>query len=438
MSNQEPLGARDTPLGAPGLDRLLSRLAARLARGKPLAGRLSLEAPTEAEREAIGRLLGRRAVGQGSLSIDLGEVERLLAEGGRHRTLAEAVEAVHGPVAAPAALARERAAEVERAWAAAYEEARSSLASKGHDHVAWIEDLVRSGAAKRLARRDAGVGAALLRQAVATAARLPVDGVPLASLAASATGDSHALDRGSAVGLLVFRLVARLAGPVDSRGIEAWRESWDRVGVVCDELSAPVLVLGLSAEPDHPVAEALNLFAKAGEPHRLSIRSLLRFPFRFKTLPGTERTAYVCENPSIVAAVADRLGNRCPPLICVEGQPKAASRLLLQALTSQGWALLYHGDFDWKGIEIANFVLNRHGARPWCMTAADYRKAPPGVPLSGKPVQASWDSELESAMVRSGHAVHEEAVLESLLGDLASRPPTWSLLTDHDRGTVGE
>ena len=35
-----------------------------------------------------------------------------------------------------------------------------------------------------------------------------------------------------------------------------------------------------------------------------------------------ERTVFVCENPSVVAAAADRLGRRCRPLLCTEGSPR--------------------------------------------------------------------------------------------------------------------
>jgi uncharacterized protein (TIGR02679 family) len=128
---------------------------------------------------------------------------------------------------------------------------------------------------------------------------------------------------------------------------------------------------------------------------------------------------YVCENPNVVAAAAHRLGARSTPLVCVEGQPKTAARLLLTGLAAAGVRLGYHGDFDWPGLRIANLIIRRHGAVPWRMSAADYARAAGGSVLEGLPVDAAWDERLRPAMQAAGRAVHEEQVLADLLGDLA-------------------
>jgi uncharacterized protein (TIGR02679 family) len=129
---------------------------------------------------------------------------------------------------------------------------------------------------------------------------------------------------------------------------------------------------------------------------------------------------YVCENPNVVAAAAHRLGARSAPLVCVEGQPKTAARLLLTGLAAAGVRLAYHGDFDWPGLRIANLIIRRHGAVPWRMNAADYARAAGGSLLEGLPVDAVWDERLRPAMQAAGRAVHEEQVLADLLADLAT------------------
>ena len=129
---------------------------------------------------------------------------------------------------------------------------------------------------------------------------------------------------------------------------------------------------------------------------------------------------FVCENPSVVAAAADRLGVRCAPLLSTEGQPRTAAHLVLRALRSAGIKLLYHGDLDWPGIAITNLLIQRHGILPWRMSESDYRSAPSGKPLSGKPVAPSWDRKLLIAMQERGCAVHEEQVMDLLLRDLES------------------
>ena len=127
---------------------------------------------------------------------------------------------------------------------------------------------------------------------------------------------------------------------------------------------------------------------------------------------------YVCENPTVVAAAASRLGASSAPLVAIEGQPKTAARLLLAGLARSGIRLLYHGDFDWAGLRIANLIMARHGAKPWRYRAADYLASNGGTRLEGEPVAASWDPELGPAMAREGRAVHEEQVLSELLSDL--------------------
>jgi len=55
--------------------------------------------------------------------------------------------------------------------------------------------------------------------------------------------------------------------PLESH-VQSRREAWASVGVICDELSAPVLVLNLRASDDGPTSRALRLYADAGEPFR--------------------------------------------------------------------------------------------------------------------------------------------------------------------------
>jgi uncharacterized protein (TIGR02679 family) len=88
------------------------------------------------------------------------------------------------------------------------------------------------------------------------------------------------------------------------------------------------------------------------------------------------RSVLICENVTVLAAVANRLGARSGPLICIDGQPKTAARLLLNLLGSAKVRLAYHGDFDWPGIGIANLILQRHQAVPWRMSVDSYLMAP--------------------------------------------------------------
>src|SRR5438309_5508565 len=104
-------------LGGPELSWLVERIRARIARGAPLDGVVTLSEATQAQRHAVGRLLGR-PVGHGSsLSVPLSAVEAVLCSAGLAADLRSAVEALGGAVPDKAAermrFAQRRAAAFE-------------------------------------------------------------------------------------------------------------------------------------------------------------------------------------------------------------------------------------------------------------------------------------------------------------------------------------
>ena len=101
------------------------------------------------------------------------------------------------------------------------------------------------------------------------------------------------------------------------------------------------------------------------------------------------------------------------------GRPSLVTLEVLSRLSTAGARLLYHGDFDWAGVAIANDLVHRLGVLPWRMSADDYLALPARLPLHGTRVEAAWDGELSAAMAHRGLAVHEEAALPQLLHALS-------------------
>jgi uncharacterized protein (TIGR02679 family) len=397
----------------PDLAWLLERLRRRIESGEELRGTVSLRAPTPAQREAVGRLFGTAGGHGASIAVDLGRLEALLVEAGLCDSLRQAIESLLGPIENRRAASELEAERWESLFARLEAEAAGRLAE-----LAWIEELRSSGLLKRLGGGDPDRAMKLGLECLEIGRRLPAPHVAIAELAASIAGDAHALDSGEPLGTLALHLVARRLGTEAPEGAEARREAWAEVGVLCDELSAPVLVLNLRAAGSTLTARSLELHAEAAEPCRLSLRQLQREPLCFGA--DRPREVFVCENPSVVVAAANALGARCAPLVCTEGMPRTSARTLLGQLSSAGIALRYHGDFDWAGLRIANLVIERCGASPWRMAARDYEQAAGGgIELTGDPVAARWDADLEPAMRRVGRAVHEERVIQVLLDDLA-------------------
>ena len=436
-------------LGGPALAALRLRLRRVYEQAQPGAEpavlRLSALAPHETE--AMQALAGRAPSRSASIHIDLHAVAQRLQAAGLGSILRSVLEVLDGPIA-PRAVERAAAA---TAWAGV-------AASAPHPALApLLASPGGLGLLKRLAGRDAGRAGVLCQQAARVLAALPALGQPRASLAALCLGNAHALDPGQPVATLLlaaWRQAARHAkranstdeidsdididsGDGDGNGgdphpsnndtgndndrdphngrnsdrDEGSRALWAAQGVSVNELARPALALNL------PVPGQ----ASDGQPRYWSLRQLLREPPAWQV---AARDVFVCENPNLVAMVADALGACCAPLVCTEGMPAAAQRALLLQLAAAGAHLHYHGDFDWPGVAIANRVLQDFGARPWRMGASDYLAAVDGAcaearaPLRGSVVAAAWDDALAVAMQARACAMAEEALAPTLLSDL--------------------
>jgi uncharacterized protein (TIGR02679 family) len=403
-------------LGGDELTLLRQRMRARYARlpvdQSPQTIKLAGLQPHE--YEALALVTGKPVSGARSITLDVYSVDSTLRSSGVATSLREALERLDGPIVST--LAR---AEREARWLQCVEDASDARITE------FLSAPSALGLLKRLSRRDLEAGQCLLEQASRVLSRLPATGIPRAQLAAEMLGDAHALDNGRAVATLVLAVCRRQQiGELDNEYLpndrvdaaqpdESAREIWALQGVFVNELARPALFMNL------PV-RAMRQPARSGEPSYLSLRRLARNPPAWAV---KDMTVYVCENPEIVTIAADRLGKICAPLVCTDGMPAGAQRLLLNQLVSAGAQLAYHGDFDWAGLEIGNFVRRKWAASSWNFGAEDYERAVLRYSrvdrnLAGGPVTASWDAALTEAMSRRGVLIAEESVVESLLRDL--------------------
>ncbi|WAL70688.1 TIGR02679 family protein [Kitasatospora sp. YST-16] len=404
-------------LGTPELAWLLDRVRRRLEDGRPLDGTVTLTGATDHQRAAVARLLGRPARPGRSLSVPLPAVDTVLRAGGASPDgLAAAVTALTGPVT----VRRAQEAATAAAWQLALAELDRPAITDRPELAAWHAGLSTSGLLKRLSGSDPATARRLAADTARVLCHLPADGLTLPVLAARTLGDAHALDHGRPPAALVLSAVRALAPGTDfPNGAEGRRAAWASVGVALDELSSRVLVLNLPALPTGPTGRLLASAREDGEPYLLTLRQLTRLPPEF-THDG--RTVHVCENPAILAVAADVYGPDCPPMVCVEGNPSVAARLLLTALATAGCPLVYHGDFDWGGIRIATAVLRLSGATPWRYDTPSYLAAVRnghGTPLTtGVPAPTPWDPSLSPTLAEHGLRVEEERLLGCLLADL--------------------
>ena len=350
-----------------------------------------------AERAAVSGLVGRRWARSALVRIDLTGLDGQLRLA-RGFGLVDLLEALDGPLHDRRGERREADATKLAGWAAAFEHAACS-AHPGLDE--WLGGLKRTG---RLARLDTIDPFGALAAALEVVARLPSEPVQLAVLATRTTGDAHALDPDRPLGVLVGEALTAISGERDRRA------SFRAMGVELDAVSASVLTLGLRG---HPVADVAS---DEGEPLRLTWRMVANASI----LSPAPRVS-VCENPAVLEMAANELGSSCTPLVCTDGMPGGVVWTLLDRLRSSGVELRVHADFDVGGIRIVGAVIHRSGALPWRFDAAAYEAARSGASsdLIGSVAPTPWDPALREAMVTHRRAVHEEAIIDVLLADLA-------------------
>lgn len=362
---------------------------------------LILKDLTTEESDAIAGLLGVRRPPAGSpLRVSLTALDRALRSSAVGQGLLDVLPTLGGPIVDRRAA--KSSSEVERAerWATL----RVHPAVEYDSRLAgWLDHVKMTGFDRRLAGVD---GAAAVRTALDVLALLDGDThYRLPVLAADVVRDSHALDRGRPAGTLVVHALSWLRSEPFPQDAADWRRAWADAGVACDDLSCDVLVLNLPG------------FAK--EPLRLTLRQVMSWQ-----PPAMPRgVAFACENPAVVAAASDRLGEDSPPLVCVDGMPSTAALMVLERLSEDEHTIRYHGDFDWRGLTIATVIARKlPGATPWRYGASDYERAIAAglgtVDLTGRPSPSPWDDDLLRAMELTGLAIYEEQVLSEMLGDL--------------------
>ncbi|GAA2124879.1 TIGR02679 family protein [Streptomyces synnematoformans] len=401
-------------LGDPALGRLVAALARRVELGRPLTGTLVLRHPAADELHAIRALLGSGRAGggghsSGSVTIPLRKLAATLADAAVAPDLHTAVQALTGRITPRT----ERISAEE----AARDTATAVLAAGRHAGCAWYDawaaGLRADGTLTRLIRRGE---TGQVTAAVAALDLLPAPGLPLPVLAERATGDTKALAATPLAGL-ILRALALRSHTAPPRGGEAERTLWESAGVLTDDLSSHVLVLGLPARGDEPLADWLTQAAQRRTPFRVTLHQLVTMP-----IAPAAGVVHVCENPSVLrAAVA---APATGPLICTEGNPSAACHRLLTSLHRAGVTIRWRGDFDWTGLRTTASAATRYTAQPWRMSAADYESAlaaGDSEPLRGSPAPSPWDPALARRMRETGRAVMEERMLPLLLADLATQ-----------------
>ena len=337
----------------PGPARLLAEVRRRRERGwRGDRGEVSLDW-SPSERRDIGRFLNAdwRESGRGVRAAELRQGLRAHGAG-----LDELLVALGGPL---------RDLRGERAEA---EQARESDRAAGLALLRgavgdWGDDLT---AVARGILQPAPSWALLAGEVADVLAATGEEPRRLAELAAALFRDPHALDRSTPLGRACVRSL-ELRRAVTEGGsyrdpledAQLWSAAWVGAGVICDAVSAQVLVLNLPLTGNAPAVRLCH--AAPGEPVWLTLRSLRG---DWELAGGAE--VFVCENPTVLEAAADRHGAASRPLVCTFGLPSQAAWELLTGLGDVRCHVRADGDV--VGWRIVNQLRARlPGAFTWRM-----------------------------------------------------------------------
>lgn len=254
----------------------------------------------------------------------------------------------------------------------------------------WIGELSDSGFSSYLKKRyreegqDFREAERLLRLGVRILTGLPAEQngrkpVYLAVFASEITGNPHAFDEGTKDGryleMLVKWYAQRYGKPCGQSGsfpALGRQKLYLQAGLLRDDVSNYALAAGIRAVgSDGRLHAGMEGFFAERQPVQIPLSVIAGWQSAF--CPGGR--IYIVENPSVYAVLCEKWQQECA-LMCMNGQPRLSSLLLLELLASAGTEVWYAGDIDPEGLMIAQRLKQYYPGtfHYWHMSPEDYRR----------------------------------------------------------------
>ncbi|NBJ80382.1 TIGR02679 family protein [bacterium 1XD42-94] len=411
------------------------------------AGKVVLDSASLKEKKALERFLGISPP-EGQIVFSLPEFEQAVSET-RYGAipLKELLEAYFGEPLTGSQEKRQAAKSREQAfWDTLSEEAKKSgtgkggaaeTESEGTEASAWIQemrDTKRCGyAAVMKEYRKSEESAcrmvlsacrclALCRQESGRGYGLYPPGIRLAVLAAKVTGNPHALDRQNTAGTLLSYALCRRDNSDFPLNARAWKELYEKNGIVIDELSSTVAAYGIHLLTDTGLHPAYEGYWQRREPCVISLANLNQV----RAASGGTKEIYIVENEMVFSELCGQLFEYPAALLCTSGQPRTAAYKLLKLLSESGHSFYYSGDLDPEGLDIAERIWRCFPERVciWRMSETDYGKAMSEETISERRLGILHNithPELKKTagqIVRYKKAGYQELLLEEMAEDM--------------------
>ena len=394
------------------------------------AGRVTLKNATEAERRAIGGIVGK-TFADTTVTITFQEFER-----GLQKTRFAPVDmktVLEDYFAAPLQTNQEQKERELKTRDAFFDRLLACFGDCGENRTAasdWIRELRRRKKygyqilLKEFAKdpKTAEILAQNVGRALIRLEETEGEECLLAVFSAEISGNPHYFDRGTAAGQLLTHAVCFRKNSELPQSAYAWRERMQSVGIVSDNIASMVHVFGVrleTADGPHPACEA---FYQRKEPCVLTAENL-------KYITGAKacrNTVYVVENEMVFLYLTENAKDRDVSILCTSGQLRVAAIQLLDHLLAGGAVICYSGDLDPDGMDIADRLWQRYGnaVHLWRMGPEDYRESVSGEALSGRQL-AKLKNLKNAALCRTAELVqrekmagYQENLLKQLLDDV--------------------
>lgn len=199
----------------------------------------------------------------------------------------------------------------------------------------------------------------------------------LAVFSTLVTGNPHAFDNGTAGGKFLNQLVQK---DLELRGIDIpdseifhsykRQKSYLETGIMIDDVSNYAMLYGVHAwNKDGSIHMGMEGFCNEKDMVQIPLAAITKW----EKLSCPHNEIYIVENPSIYAILCgNKYENKA--YMCMNGQPRLASLVVLDLLAKGGTKVYYAGDFDPEGLLIAwkLSLYYKEEFEYWHMTKEDY------------------------------------------------------------------
>ena len=253
----------------------------------------------------------------------------------------------------------------------------------------------------------------LLKMGIEIIDSFPADAKYLAVIAAEITGNPHAFDRGTRDGRYFELLIRWYVEDVLNESVQRSgtvslierQKMYLRAGILWDDVSNYALAAGLRAvKTDGNYHKGMEGLFNEGEPAQIPLSMIAGW--KSVVCPGNKM--YIVENPSVYAMMCNGW-IKDYGLMCMNGQPRLSSLLILDLLSDAGVEIWYAGDLDPEGLLIAQKIRRYYRGRfhYWHMDPDDYLKSRSDEKLSAQRVK-KLEGVTDKQLIKTAKAIKGE------------------------------